>query len=96
MIEPHLRRLITQILPRSPRTLVKKVLMFDEDQEDQTERVPSDKLDKRKTRSKCPWEERRKIAYQRILSTQRLYALIAAEECVPHVQQTTSSESLGN
>lgn len=47
MIEPHLRRLNTQTLPRSPKTLVKKVFMFDEDQEDQPERVPSDKLDKR-------------------------------------------------
>lgn len=65
MIVPHLRRrLMVQTLPRSLKTTIKNVLMMDEEQQDNQERIPSDKLEKRKTCSKCPWEKRRKTAYK--------------------------------
>lgn len=64
-IVPHLRRrLMVQTLPRSLKTTIKKVLMMDEEQQDNQERILSDKLEKRKTCSKCPWEKRRETAYK--------------------------------
>lgn len=63
LIEPHLRRrIVIPNLPRDIKSLIREVIP--QEPEDPTDEVPSDKLQKRKTCSKCPPRKERKTAYK--------------------------------
>lgn len=64
LMKPHLqKRLTIQNLPRQTKEVIKMALK-QEDEEVQPDGIPSDKLPKRKTCSKCPYVKERKTQYK--------------------------------
>lgn len=89
LIEPHMRRrLLAPSLTKDIKVVIKKALKLDQEAPPEVDAL-DDKMNKRKTCSKCPWEKKRKTFYKCIkcseaicLECSRKVCINCAKECV--------------